>query len=351
MKNRWHESGRVRISGKPVRAVALLSGGLDSTLAAAVVKAQGIEVIGLRIRHLFDGGERRLSDVQRAVEQVGIRLRLLDLTEEQLEKVRNPRHGRGAGMNPCVDCRMLLLRAAKRVMKEEGAQFVITGEVLGQRPMSQHRGALEIVAEESGLGDRLFRPLSAALLPETLPVREGWIRLEELPTISGRGRKDQTALAERFGIVDYPQPAGGCLLAEKVYAARLRDAFAHSDRERMDVADFRLLGTGRHFRISERGKAIVGRNEEENRLLAELASDRTRLEPLDVMGPDSLVEGDPTEEEIRLIASLAGRYCDVLGGTRIRMRVITPIAERVLEVVPLAPDDPRIAAWRIGAAS
>jgi len=221
----------VRPHAERVKAIAAFSGGLDSLLAAEVTRRAGADVILLHVRHLFSGSESKLSQLRATAERRSLPLRIEDVSEAHLETIRRPKHGYGQGMNPCLDCRILMLRVAKRVMEEEGAHFVVTGEVLGQRPKSQHYKALLEAAEESGLGDRLVRPLSANLLPDTRPVKEGWIHRESLLAIEGRSRGMQVALAKELGIADYPQPAGGCLLVEKVYAARLRDAFDHQGRD------------------------------------------------------------------------------------------------------------------------
>lgn len=331
-----------------MRAIAAFSGGLDSILAAALVHRSGTDVTLLHVQHLFSANEEGRERIRAASNRVGLPLRIVDASAEHLEVVRNPKHGYGRGMNPCVDCRIFMLRIAKRVMEEEGAQFVVSGEVLGQRPKSQHYRALLQVAEESGLGDRLVRPLSANLLPDTLPVREGWLRREDLLAIQGRSREVQMALARDLGVTDYPQPAGGCVLIERTYAARVRDAFRHVGRENVDVEAFRLLRVGRHFRLSERTKAIVGRNERENEALVGFAAGRIRIDPVDVMGPTTLVEGEPSEGEILLAAALTARYADHEEGSSIPMIVSGESRERTVDVTPLASDDPRISAWRIG---
>ena len=330
-----------------IRAIALLSGGLDSTLAAALVKAAGIEVIGLTVRNMFGTDRERARYITSAAEAVGIPLLTLDLSEEHLDVVRHPKHGYGAGMNPCIDCRIFMLKAAKRLMEDEGAQFVITGEVLGQRPMSQHYRALMQAAEESGLGDLLLRPLSANLLPDTHPVKEGWIKREDLLVIQGRERKEQIALAKKFGIRDYPSPAGGCLLVEKAYAARLRDAFSHIGKDAMKREDFRVLRYGRHFRLSEQAKVIVGRNEGENEELLKLSAGHILIEPLEAMGPVSLIEGSPSDDELCLAAAVAARYCDHDDPSPIKLRIVRGEEEETIAIAPLSPDDPRIASWRI----
>ncbi len=325
----------------------MLSGGLDSTLAAAVVKRAGIEVIGLSVQNLFGTDRRRREHLERAAARLGIPLRVIDKSDEHLDVVRHPRHGYGSGMNPCVDCRIFMLRVAKEVMEEEGAQFVVTGEVLGQRPMSQHRRALLIIAEESGLGDRLLRPLSANLLPDTLPVKEGWISRKDLHSISGRSRAPQRALAEELGIADYPQPAGGCLLTEKVYSARLRDAFSHLGPDGVDREGFLLLRYGRHFRLADDVKVIIGRNEAENKMLSGFSPGRIVLEPIGTMGPTTLIEGSPTRDQLLSAAALAARYCDRSGGAPIAFEVQKDDTVETIAATPLSPDDPHIEAWRI----
>jgi len=344
MKNSGHADG----TSASVKAIAAVSGGLDSILAATVVSRLGVDVTLLYVKHLFSGGEKKEGAVKRQAEALGLPLRIVDATLEHLDVVRHPKHGYGKGMNPCLDCRIFLLRIARRVMEEENAQFVITGEVLNQRPMSQHKSALEVISEESGLRDRLLRPLSANLLPDTLPVKKGWIDRSDLYSFSGRSRREQAALAERLGITDYYQPAGGCLLTEKVYAARLRDAFGHLGRDAVDLDGFRLLRIGRHFRLSERAKAIVGRNEAENGVLAGFSRGRILIEPIDVMGPTTLIEGEPTGPEIGLAAALTARYADCDGDRPVRFRVREGGSERELSVDPIPPDDPRIPSWRIG---
>ena len=335
-----------------IKAIALLSGGLDSTIAAALIKRAGIDTVGFTVRHLFGGDCKRTPQIKAAASAVGIRLIIRDLSEGQLEVVRRPRYGYGAGMNPCIDCRIFMLKAAKQVMAEEGAQFVVTGEVLGQRPMSQHYRALMQAAEESGLEDLLLRPLSANLLPDTLPVKEGWLEREDLLSLCGRGRREQMALAEELGIVDYPSPGGGCILVEKAYSARLRDAFAHHGKDAVGVNEFLLLRYGRHFRLSDRIKVIVGRDEAGNEALCNLAPGRILIEPLGVMGPTTLIEGDPVDDELGLAAALAARYCDHSDDSHVSFRLLRPgageeTAGETIIATPLSADDPRISSWRI----
>jgi len=334
--------------GEAIRVIAAYSGGLDSILAAVFMKRLGFDVLLLHVQHLFSTNEAGRERLRAAAERAGLPLRVVDASEQHLEMIRRPKHGYGQGMNPCIDCRIFMLKIAKRVMEEEGAQFVVTGEVLGQRPKSQHLKALLQAAEESGLDDRLLRPLCARHLPDTLPVEEGWIQRDQLLSIHGRSRHEQMRLAEEFGVSDYPQPAGGCVLIEKTYSKRVQDAFEHLGKDEVGLTQFRLFRYGRHFRIAEDVKIIVGRNQEENEKLEGLSQGRLRIDPLDVMGPTTLVEGDPSEEQLQVCCSLAARYCDHEAGVEVRLQVVSQEGERVLSVVPLAVDDPRILEWRIG---
>ena len=332
-----------------IRVIAAYSGGLDSILSAVFMQRLGFDALLLHVQHLFSANEAGRQRLREAAGRAGLHLVIVDASEQHLETIRHPKHGYGQGMNPCIDCRIFMLKIAKRVMEEEGAAFVVTGEVLGQRPKSQHYKALLQAADESGLGDRLLRPLCGQLLPDTLPVTEGWIRRDELLAIQGRSRGEQMRLAVEFGVSDYPQPAGGCVLIEKAYANRVRDAFGHLGKDNVGLTQFRLFGLGRHFRTAEDVKIIVGRNLEENEQLARLAEGRLRIDPLDVMGPTTLVEGSPSEEQLLLCCALAARYCDCEVGVEVRMNVVVSREdERVLSVLPLATDDPRILEWRIG---
>ncbi len=345
MKNR-------RIEGEDlsqgVRAIALLSGGLDSALSVAIVKRAGIDVIGLSIRFFVNAVAKRDYIVAQSARELGLQLRIADLSTQQLEVVKYPKHGYGAAVNPCIDCRILMLREALRVMEAEQAQFVVTGEVVGQRPMSQRRHMMDTIQIESGLNDRLLRPLSANLLPDTLPVKEGWISRTDLYSISGRSRKEQIRLAQELGINKYSQSAGGCILTDKAYGARLRDSFLHIGKENMGIDEFTILRYGRHFRISQRARLIVGRNEEDNIALSRFAHGRYAMEPTDVMGPLSLVEGRPTEADLLLAARIAARYCDHEDTFPVTLSVSDEKSLRKIQTIPLSKDDPRLDDLRIG---
>jgi len=214
-----------------MKAIALLSGGLDSTLAARVVIDQGIELEALNFMTVFcnctNKGETCLAS-QKAVDALGIPLKVFNVSEEYLNVVKGPKHGYGRNMNPCIDCRIFMLKRAKAYMEGSGASFLVTGEVLGQRPMSQRRDAMRLIEKEGGLDGLILRPLSAKFLPPTIPEKEGWVDREKLLAIQGRSRKPQIRLAEAFGIRDYPCPAGGCLLTDPQFAKRMKDLIVHN---------------------------------------------------------------------------------------------------------------------------
>jgi tRNA-specific 2-thiouridylase len=302
------------------KAIALLSGGLDSLLAIAVVTAQGIEVEALHFYTGFSVVERRRrlgqergaygDAIRRSGARLGAAVRIIDVSQEYLDVVLHPRYGYGAHVNPCLDCHLFMLRKSRQHMVQVGADLVITGEVLGQRPMSQYRSALQMLERESGLEGLLLRPLSAKLLSPTIPEREGWVDREKLYAFQGRSRKPQMRLAEEVGLKEYPQPAGGCLLTDGNYARRFRDLVAHTDAETLSPEDMMLLAMGRHFRVSERAKCIVGREEAENEYLDQVQGDRGRMAARDHMGPVTLVEGTPSDEDKRIIGRITARYSD-----------------------------------------
>ncbi len=282
------------------KCVVLISGGLDSALAAKLMLEQGIEVQGLYLAMSWGCCEKEKA--RSCAEQLGIPLFVLSVGDAYLDVIRKPKYGYGTGMNPCVDCRIYMFRIAKRYMEEVGAGFVVTGEVLGQRPMSQMRRPLELIEAESGLEGLLLRPLSAQLLDPTLPELLGVVDREQLLRIAGRARHEQIALAESAGIHGYSTPAGGCLLTDQQFAKKTRDLFNYE--ERPTTKDMELLTVGRHFRIGPRTKVILGRNELEN-LLLEGHVDRgyTCLRPK-FAGPAALIAGEFTDEGQRVAVSL-----------------------------------------------
>jgi tRNA U34 2-thiouridine synthase MnmA/TrmU len=268
--------------------------------------------------------------------RLGVPVHIIDVSEEYMDIVLHPRYGYGANVNPCVDCHLFMLTKARQHMERVGADFVITGEVLGQRPMSQYWRTLQLLEKESGLDGLLLRPLSAKLLPPTVAEQEGWVDRDRLCGFSGRSRKPQMQLAEDMGLRGYPQPAGGCLLTDANVARRLRDAVHHTDPDTLGPEDMTLLATGRHFRVSEQAKCIVGRDEAENRYLDEVRRDRGRMAARDHMGPVTLVEGMPSESDVRMIARITARYSDGREDLSVPVVYQTPVDTSVLCVEPLS---------------
>ena len=307
------------------KVVALLSGGLDSQLAVRMMQRQGFDVSAVAIKTPFcdfDCGRGCGFEIRGRAEELGVDLKTVYLGDEYIEMLKSPKHGFGAGMNPCIDCRAMMFEAAKKRMAEIGAEFVISGEVLGQRPMSQHAPALRTIERESGLEGKIVRPLSAALLPKTGPERDGLIRREDLGTIRGRSRKGQLAMASEYGIADPPNAGGGCLLTDPAFGRRAKDLFSHV--ETPTVNDIDLLKVGRHFRLDERTKLVVGRNRDENAVIRSLAlPGDTILEAKGHMGPTSMlrVRGaaedsgpGPAAAHVELAASVTVRYSDAPPG-------------------------------------
>lgn len=292
------------------KAIALLSGGLDSTLAVKLILDQEIEVEALNFVTPFCTCNRSgRCEAQHFADRFGIPVKVIGLIEEFFQVVRKPRYGYGSGMNPCLDCRILMFSKARERMEEVDAAFVFTGEVVGERPMSQRREAMRLIERESGLDGRLLRPLSARLLPPTIPEKEGLVDRDKLLAIEGRSRKPQMALAEQYNIADYPCPAGGCRLTDPGFARRMRDLACH--KEDFDLNDVNLLKVGRHFRLSPGAKAMVGRNEEENRHLQILARQGDLLFEVRSCGsPVTLLRGEADEAELHLAAAITARYSD-----------------------------------------
>jgi tRNA-specific 2-thiouridylase len=321
-------------------AVALLSGGLDSTLAAKVMLEQGITVIGVNFAGAYcPRPVSGRSNAERAAETLGIELVTRPIDADFIAMVKRPKHSRGKNMNPCVDCHTLMIRKAWEYGGTRGAGFVATGEVLGQRPMSQNRQALTMVARESGTGDRLVRPLSAQLLDETAPEREGLVDRARLLDIQGRSRKRQMELAARYGITEYPNPAGGCLLTEKVYSGRLAEAF---DRGEDSLETIELLRFGRHFRLPSGARLVVGRDEAENdELLRRKPAGALVVDASSLPGPVALVlppsgpGASVADHDRALSASICARYSDRRKEPAVRIKV----AESAMTVRPAGEEE------------
>ncbi len=289
-------------------ALALLSGGLDSTLAVKLMLEQGINVVALNFTSPFctctSKSSGCKSEAVKVAEQFNIPIKVMNKGIEYLEIVRAPRHGYGKGLNPCIDCRIFLLRKAGEYLREIGADFVITGEVLGQRPMSQRRETLRIIEQESGLQGLILRPLSAQHFEPSIPEINGWVERNKLLAIEGRSRKEQMQLADELDLGNYPCPAGGCMLTEPLFVPKLKDLFTHSPE--LSLYEIKLLKTGRHFRLSEQHKLILGRDEQENMQLAAVARPEDTLLNLadGAAGPTGLLSGVDDPAALALAAGI-----------------------------------------------
>ena len=287
------------------KALAMISGGLDSILAAKLIKEQGIEVVGICFRSYFFNEE----NAKRMTKQIGIQLEVIDFSKEHFDMVRDPKHGWGKNMNPCIDCHSMMMRYSGELLEKFNADFIITGEVLNQRPMSQNRSALDVVKKQSGFSDKILRPLCAKNLKETQMEIDGLVNREKLLDISGRNRKSQMALAEKWGIKDYPSPAGGCKLTEPNYSIRLKEVLDR--KEDVTEKDIHLLKYGRHFISENNTKVIVSRTGEEGEQIKQLLNNK------DMMFITSEFNGamviipewdNPTDDDLAFACRLAVRY-------------------------------------------
>jgi tRNA-specific 2-thiouridylase len=338
---------------EPHKAVALISGGLDSMLAAKLIKDQGIHVEGINFftgfcveghTHAIRASKQdkpKRNNALWSAEQVGIKLHIIDVIDEYKDVVINPKHGYGAHLNPCLDCKGFMVRKAREWMEQHGFDFIVTGEVLGQRPMSQRRDTMPVVARESGAFDRLLRPLCARLLPPTLPELEGWVDREQLLDFNGRNRKPQMALAARYGFTEYAQPAGGCcFLTDGNYTRRLGDLWSHRGDKHYELDDILLLKIGRHLRPRPHFKLIVAREEGETNFLNGYRRDFTHLYASSHSGPIVLLEGEAADEDLNLAARITARF----GQGRSAERVVVEIHPRgkepySIEVAPLLSNE------------
>jgi len=294
------------------KVVALLSGGLDSTLAVKTMQKQGFEVSAVAIKTPFcdfDCGRGCGSEIREKADNLGVDLKTVYLGDEYIEMLKHPKYGFGSGMNPCIDCRAMMFEAGKKHMEEIGAEFIISGEVLGQRPMSQFAPALKKIEKLSGLEGKIVRPLSAGLLPATDPEKNGLIKRKDLGMIRGRSRKEQLQMAKEFGIEDPPNAGGGCLLTDPAFSLRAKDLFKHI--ETPTTNDIDLLKIGRHFRLDKNSKLIVGRNKDENDMINALAlPDDILLEAKEYVGPSVMLRGDDIDKHVEFSASVTLRYSD-----------------------------------------
>ncbi len=337
------------------KAVSLISGGLDSLLATKVILEQGIHVEGINFYTGFcveghthairrqDRGKPKRNNALWVAGQLGIKLHIIDMAQEYKDVLLNPKHGYGANLNPCLDCKIFMVNKALAWMKEHDFDFIITGEVIGQRPMSQRRETMPVVSEESGADDRLLRPLCARNLPETLPEGEGWVDRRALYGFSGRSRKPQIDLANKFGFHDYAQPSGGCcFLTDENYAAKLRDLWRSRNRRDYELDDIMLLKVGRHLRPRPGFKLIVGREEGENNFLEGYRRHFVHFHTLSHPGPLVLLDGEADEEDLRLAARITARFSKGRNGDSVTVE-ITGIngASRELPVRPLPSGEVR----------
>jgi hypothetical protein len=320
------------------KAVALISGGLDSALAVHLVKRQGIEVLAVHFTWFFSSDDPGSADspIMTLARQLEVPVVFLPKGDDFLEIIRNPRFGHGKNLNPCIDCRIYTFKKARAFMEKEGASFIVTGEVLGQRPMSQRRDAMRLIDRESGCEGLVLRPLSALALAPTLPEEAGIVDRAQLLGIRGRGRKDQLRLAQEIGLTGFQSPAGGCLLTDVSFSNRMRDLL--SDHDEVPREGFQALTVGRHIRIRPGLRIVVGRNHDENLRLEQLAAAGILLYPIGFPGPTALVQGRPDPEEEQLIGGIIRRYAKpATRGESIGIRDAAS-DERIITVRHVAPD-------------
>ena len=328
-----------------MKAIALISGGLDSILAAKAIKDMGVDVVGVYFKTPFCLRKKKSittpTELAKELSQnAGIELKIVELSGEFLEIVRHPKHGYGKNINPCIDCKILMLSKAKEMMESLGASFLISGEVLGQRPMSQHHPALDMISKEAGVEGLLLRPLSAKHLEPTIPEQKGWVEREKLFDFTGRTRRPQMELAVMLGVIDYPNASGGCLLTDPLFTKRLRDLMKFGVYDMENVA---LLKVGRHYRFAHDAKLIVGRDEAENTDIEKLAQEGDILfvPPEDLAGPSALARGNFSEDQLNLSAGIIARYCDLAGKLSIDISYRKfPEAEwQILNVAPVLDEE------------
>ncbi len=336
------------------KAIALYSGGLDSTLSVLIMKRLGVDVMPILFVTDFGCSVSRRSGGKPtfpATEPLGFSIEKHYIGEEFLKLVKNPKFGHGKNMNPCIDCKALMLKEARKLMEERCADFIITGEVLGQRPMSQRRDTFPKIEKEAGVVGLVVRPLCAKLLKPSLAEEKGLIDRDNLYAFSGRSRKPQIALASELGVTEYPQPAGGCLLTDPIYSYRLRELLARNPSPSMREIQF--LRLGRHFRTSDGFSIIVGRDEQENAEIEKMImpEDYALQLTVDYGSPFVVAEAGISEEGLNLAAGLCVRYSSARRERLVPVQIVqnetteivqaSPAGEREIEQFMIQPPDVR----------
>ncbi|MCP4745569.1 MAG: tRNA 4-thiouridine(8) synthase ThiI [Desulfobacteraceae bacterium] len=317
------------------RALGLCSGGLDSILSALVLREQNIHVEWITFETPFFDAEKAIK----AAKQNKIELHIRDITPEYLEMLKAPPAGYGKNMNPCMDCHALMFRKAGEFMQDHGFDFLFSGEVMGQRPMSQNGNSLRYVAKHSGFADKILRPLSAGKLPETAMEQSGMVDRQRLLKLSGRSRKPQIMLAAQYGVKDYPSPAGGCLLTDKNYSTRLRDLLDHESQQRIN--ELHLLKHGRHMRLDPQTKIIIGRTKQDNEHMSRYFDPQTdmALKVQNHPGPMVIMPGGGSKEMLFLAASICAGYCKVSETSTVCVKISGPEKDESISVLPVLPKE------------
>lgn len=335
------------------RALVLFSGGLDSMLVVSLLTRENIEVCALSFRTGFEIAHAKAKylktiaddESEKRASQLKVNYRLCDISDGYLSVLLNPKYGYGSAVNPCTDCHIYMLRNAAKIMREENFDFVATGEVLGQRPMSQKYHQLNAVCNDSTLGDLLFRPLSAALLPKTAVENNGWVSEKAILDIQGRSRNKQYALAKELGITDYPSSGGGgCFVVDKMYAKRFNDYLYYKSKESLRKEDLEFLFFGRHFRINEKASVAVGRDSHENEALKCFAAGRILIEPCYRRGPVCVIDfnnevSEAEKEEITNEACILVAYYSKEETDFFEMKVIDGDSEKIITTKHLSKEE------------